>query len=617
MQPLFSQISHLFTTEATNSLNINELQNNMPSRQLFLDVFNLQSTALNTAKFATLPRSELPQFNLEGNLPTTATSNIILSDNLYVNEEPLSSEYLQESILDTHKGVIQNNTDDSLPINHPSLLINATQQPQSTSSTDTHRLANQNIIDDGNILKQKIERPLQTQTTENKLVANTEETTQFNNTDTKTLNSRPSLGPTEEFAISEANVRQIRVHHPQVKPSATNISDSLEVSSYPNNLNKSNVQPNEKDVSLLDEVKQYQVNNQDKILTGLHIDKTKYTDDNTRILTDLRFEKISQQTNIDKKDLSNTPPVFQDLKSFSVSSVTTTSAEYVFEPKLKQNSNQTQPIQSINPSNLQLTEDNVSLLSQLSPDKKPGGGLEPNHSHHFLRNDTNKINYDEDIVRSFGENNPISKLKSELTSDIQFIQKATELSYETKPNLTNQIVPDKNILPNGLTTVSSTQFSSPLSLDKPALNLTSSNELNNGNVLTQQIIWAKQTNTNQLRLSIAPEHLGSVEINIEHDIDGVNVQFVTQHSSAKEAIEMFMPRLREMLEQNGLNLQNTSVTQQNDQKSSFSEFDNSGNQQLNAQSDANAEDSLKDNHSVRNHYSDSSNSQQYLLEAFA
>ena len=617
MQSLFSQISHLFTTGAINSLNINELDNSTSSRQQFLDVFSLQNSALNTANFAALPRSELPQVNIEADLPTTTASKVILSDSFPTIEEPLSSEYPQENIIDIQEGVIQSNTDDVLPINHPSLLNTVAQQPQAASNIDVQKLANQNINDDGPIQEQKIAPFAQAQITENKLIENTEQTTQFNNTYAKTSRSRQPLGPSEELAISESNVSQSRVDSSQLKPGTTNASNAIEVSSHANNSSKFSVQPNEKDVFLLNDVKQYQVNNQDKAQSGLHVDKTTYVENNTRVLTDLRFEKAYQQTNIDKKDSTGLPPVLQDLKSFNVSQVTTVSAEYVIQPEEKQIRNQTHSIPATNSINLQLNQGDESLQTQLLQDKKPAALLEQNHNHHYLKNDSNKINYDEDLVRSIGESNPVSKFKSELTSDIQLLQKATELNYDTKPNLANQAVPDKNILPNGLTSVSSTQLSSPLSLDKPILNLTSSNELNNGSVLTQQIIWAKQTNANQLRLSIAPEHLGSVEINIEHDIDGINVQFVTQHSSAKEAIEMFMPRLREMLDQNGLNLQNSSVTQQNDQKSSFSEFDNSDNKHMNAQSGANAEDSHNDDPAVRNHYSDSSNSQQYILEAFA
>ena len=262
-------------------------------------------------------------------------------------------------------------------------------------------------------------------------------------------------------------------------------------------------------------------------------------------------------------------------------------------------------------------QDNEAVLSPLSFDKKLDKASDKNTiNYNNLKSDSTKLNVDNNQARIADENNLRFSIKNELQAEVPVTQKFTDISAEIKSIANNQQTPDKSILPNGLTTTQASQIPAGLAPDKPALSLTSTNELNNGNVLAQQIVWAKQANTNHVRLTIAPEHLGTVDINIEHDVDGVNVQFLTQHANAKEAIEAFMPRLKEMLEQNGLNLQNANVAQQNEQKSNYSEYDQSNGNSYD-HSDNNAETSSEDNSEVTNHYSDSSDKQRYLLEAFA
>ena len=150
------------------------------------------------------------------------------------------------------------------------------------------------------------------------------------------------------------------------------------------------------------------------------------------------------------------------------------------------------------------------------------------------------------------------------------------------------------------------------SLDKSPLKLDAGNGISNGEDLAQQIAWAKSNNANNIKIAIAPEHLGALEIDIESDVDGLNIQFITQNTTAKEALETFMPRLKDMLEQNGLNLQNANVSQQDKGQSQSSEYQDSdeailqsnNNDQSNLANDSDNNRSVKQN----NHH---------LLEAFA
>jgi flagellar hook-length control protein FliK len=136
----------------------------------------------------------------------------------------------------------------------------------------------------------------------------------------------------------------------------------------------------------------------------------------------------------------------------------------------------------------------------------------------------------------------------DITQDIKFTPNNVTID---KASINNPIAPEHLTVSNKIS-----------GLDRLPLQLDANNSVSNGDDLAQQIAWAKQGNINNIKIAISPEHLGALEINIENDADGLNIQFVTQNATAKEALETFMPRLKEMLEQNGLNLQNANVSQQ-------------------------------------------------------
>ena len=60
-------------------------------------------------------------------------------------------------------------------------------------------------------------------------------------------------------------------------------------------------------------------------------------------------------------------------------------------------------------------------------------------------------------------------------------------------------------------------------------------------------------------LQLSPPELGRLEIKISTDGDLTKVMFAVENASAREAIEQAMPRLREMLEQGGLQLAQSEV----------------------------------------------------------
>ncbi|MDG0992431.1 MAG: flagellar hook-length control protein FliK, partial [Luminiphilus sp.] len=71
----------------------------------------------------------------------------------------------------------------------------------------------------------------------------------------------------------------------------------------------------------------------------------------------------------------------------------------------------------------------------------------------------------------------------------------------------------------------------------------------------------------EARLNLHPAELGRLQIAITSEGDATRVAFVVDNAQAKEALEQAMPRLREFLQQAGLQLTEGSVSQQGQQDS--------------------------------------------------
>ena len=69
-------------------------------------------------------------------------------------------------------------------------------------------------------------------------------------------------------------------------------------------------------------------------------------------------------------------------------------------------------------------------------------------------------------------------------------------------------------------------------------------------------------NGKEARLNLHPAELGRLQIAITSEGEATRVAFVVENAQAKEALEQAMPRLREFLQQAGLQLTDSSVAQQ-------------------------------------------------------
>lgn len=83
---------------------------------------------------------------------------------------------------------------------------------------------------------------------------------------------------------------------------------------------------------------------------------------------------------------------------------------------------------------------------------------------------------------------------------------------------------------------------------------------------SQRVTWVA-TNTQQIaHLHLNPPNLGPLEVRISLASDQATAAFTSPHAAVREAIEAALPRLREMLADNGLSLGNVNVSSESFQQ---------------------------------------------------
>ena len=78
----------------------------------------------------------------------------------------------------------------------------------------------------------------------------------------------------------------------------------------------------------------------------------------------------------------------------------------------------------------------------------------------------------------------------------------------------------------------------------------------------KQIVWMANQNIKAAEIRLNPANLGPVEVRLEINDDQINVALSSRHANVREAMEMTMPKLREMLENDGLNLSDSNISHQ-------------------------------------------------------
>ena len=79
--------------------------------------------------------------------------------------------------------------------------------------------------------------------------------------------------------------------------------------------------------------------------------------------------------------------------------------------------------------------------------------------------------------------------------------------------------------------------------------------------LKERVMFQVNQKIQSAEIKLAPEELGSMQIKVQLQQEQLSVQFVVQQAGAKEALEQQMPKLRELLEQQGIALSEGQVEQ--------------------------------------------------------
>ncbi|SEF41772.1 flagellar hook-length control protein FliK [Nitrosomonas ureae] len=103
-----------------------------------------------------------------------------------------------------------------------------------------------------------------------------------------------------------------------------------------------------------------------------------------------------------------------------------------------------------------------------------------------------------------------------------------------------------------------------------------------GGEFAQKVVWLTSQQNQVAEIHLNPAHLGPVEVMLTITQDQATAQFVSPHLAVREAIQEALPRLREMMADNGIQLGNVMVgadsfQQENKQQQSYQSAKNTTN----------------------------------------
>lgn len=91
-------------------------------------------------------------------------------------------------------------------------------------------------------------------------------------------------------------------------------------------------------------------------------------------------------------------------------------------------------------------------------------------------------------------------------------------------------------------------------IDVPVLNE------NWGNALQDRVLWMTTRNIQNAEIRLNPAELGPIRVQVSVQDDAAQLTFTAQHAQTRDALEIALPRLREMLSENGLSLGGATVS---------------------------------------------------------
>jgi len=120
-----------------------------------------------------------------------------------------------------------------------------------------------------------------------------------------------------------------------------------------------------------------------------------------------------------------------------------------------------------------------------------------------------------------------------------------------------------------------------------------------GKVLSSRVVWMAREGVQQAELRLNPAKLGPVEVKLHMSNDQANVSFVAQNAATRDALEQALPRLRESFQENGMDLANANVSdQQAEQNNEEEKSENSSGMTKMASDELDAENDLMESNEL-------------------
>lgn len=108
-------------------------------------------------------------------------------------------------------------------------------------------------------------------------------------------------------------------------------------------------------------------------------------------------------------------------------------------------------------------------------------------------------------------------------------------------------------LSNALAASSSTASTSEVHVHQPV------GQAKWGGEFAQKVVWLTSQQQQVAEIHLNPAHLGPVDVMLTITQDQATAQFLSPHSAVREAIEQALPKLREMMAENGIQLGNVMI----------------------------------------------------------
>jgi flagellar hook-length control protein FliK len=79
--------------------------------------------------------------------------------------------------------------------------------------------------------------------------------------------------------------------------------------------------------------------------------------------------------------------------------------------------------------------------------------------------------------------------------------------------------------------------------------------------LGERIVWMNSKDLSAAEIKLNPQHLGPISVRIEINNDQATIAFTAQHAAVRDALEASIPKLREMMSNQQINLTDVNISQ--------------------------------------------------------